>query len=84
MTSEIRQLTLVKKGQYYVFRYGPGDESVLIEQLMEKAQDPRSPLDWFDVAVLTHQMGQRMANEMQRLMKTKLGLSNHKKAADAT
>jgi hypothetical protein len=52
---------------------------------MEKAQDPKSPLDWFDAAVLSHQMGHRMASEMQHLLKAKLGVSDsHKKAADAT
>ncbi len=80
-----RQLTLIKKGQYYLFRYQPGDESVLIQNLIDKAQDPHCDLDWFDAAVLSHQMGHRMASEMQALLKDKLGAAGgYKKAADAT
>ena len=82
---EARQLTLIKKGQYYLFRYLPGDEATLIQTLIDKAEDPRCALDWFDAAVLSHQMGHRMANELQTLLKTKLGAAGgYKKAADAT
>jgi len=85
MIEEQRQLTLLKKGQYYVFRYLPGEESRMITVLMEKAQDPACPLDWFDAAVLSHQMGHRMAGEMQKLLKDKLSANPVvKKAADAT
>ena len=73
MRKEQRQLTLIKKGQYYLFRYQPGDEAVLIQTLIAKAEDPKSPLDWFDAAVLSHQMGHRMATEMQALIKNKFG-----------
>ena len=85
MAQEHRQLTLIKKGQYYLFRYLPGDEAMLIQTLIDKAEDPRCPLDWFDAAVLSHQMGHRMASEMQSLLKHKLGAAGgFKKAADAT
>lgn len=84
MANEPRQLTLVKKGQYYLFRYQPGQEAALIQTLIEKAEDPKSPIDWFDAAVLSHQMGHRMAAEMQDLLKNKLGAGGVKKAADAT
>ena len=85
MAQEPRQLTLIKKGQYYLFRYFPGDEALLIQNLIDKAQDPRCALDWFDAAVLSHQMGHRMAAEMQALLKNKLGAAGgYKKAADAT
>jgi hypothetical protein len=57
----------------------------LIQTLIDKAEDPRCALDWFDAAVLSHQMGHRMAAEMQTLLKNKLGVSGgYKKAADAT
>jgi len=84
MSNETRQLTLIKKGQYYLFRYKSGDEAALIRTLIEKAEDPNCPLDWFDAAVLSHQMGHRMANELQTLLKNKLSTSGgYKKAADA-
>lgn len=84
MQTEMRQLTLVKKGHYYLFHYQPGEEAQLIQTLMNKADDPMCPLDWFDAAVLSHQMGHRMANEMQGLLKAKLGVGGINKAADAT
>jgi hypothetical protein len=85
MANEARQLTLIKKGHYHLFRYKQGDEAALIQTLIEKAEDPKSPLDWFDAAVLSHQMGNRMASEMQTLLKNKLGAAGgYKKAADAT
>ena len=85
MVEEQRQLTLLKKGEYYVFRYLPGEEARMISVLMEKAQDPKSPIDWFDAAVLSHQMGHRMADQMQKLLKDKLSTNTVvKKAADAT
>jgi uncharacterized membrane protein len=85
MSNESRQLTLIKKGHYHLFRYETGDEAALIQALIEKAEDPKSPLDWFDAAVLAHQMGHRMAAEMQNLLKSKLGMAGgYKKAADAT
>ena len=85
MANESRQLTLVKKGHYYLFRYMPGDEAALIQTLIEKAENPRCPLDWFDAAVLSHQMGHRMAAEMQALLKNKMGTAGSStKAADAT
>ena len=84
MPEEPRQLTLIKKGHYYLFRYQPGDETAVIQSLIQKAEDPKSPLDWFDAAVLSHQMGHRMAAEMQQLLKSKLGAAGgYKKAADA-
>lgn len=85
MATEMRQLTLMKKGHYYVFRYQPGEEAQMIDTLMGKAHDPNCPLDWFDAAVLSHQMGHRMASEMQTILKSKFGvMGNMKKAADAT
>jgi len=85
MAEEARQLTLIKKGHYYLFRYIAGQEAALIQNLIDKAEDPRCALDWFDAAVLSHQMGHRMAAEMQNLLKHKLGTAGgYKKAADAT
>lgn len=55
--NEWKQLTLVKADQRWVFRYCPGEEAELMSMLADAARDPASPLDWFDAAVLSHQMG---------------------------
>jgi hypothetical protein len=84
MTNATRQLTLVKKGHCHLFRYQPGDEAVLMQTLIDMAEDPKCDLNWFDAAVLSHQMGHRMAGELQNLLKSKLGVPSNNKAADAT
>ena len=66
-----RQVVLVKRGQRYVFRYMPGDESKLFEDLMEMADDPIFDLDWFDAAVLSHQVGQRISQQLSMALRPK-------------
>ncbi len=64
-----REVVLVKNGQRYVFRYSSGDESKLLASLAEMARDPQCDLGWFDVAVLSHQMGKGMEQELQKRLK---------------
>lgn len=62
-----RQVVLVKRGQRYIFRYTPGDESSVLTSLVAMAKDPACPLDWYDAAVLSHQMGREIGQQLQRL-----------------
>ncbi len=64
------ELVLVKNGQRYVFRCDPGMETDLLNQLAQMVSDPGSGLDWFDAAVLSHQMGTRMSNRIKNLRKS--------------
>jgi hypothetical protein len=64
---EYRELVLVKQGQRYIFRYSAGQEARLLEGLSEMAGDPRNDLDWFDAAVLSHQMGQDMSAHLAQM-----------------
>jgi hypothetical protein len=64
-----RQLVLVKRSQRWVFRYCPGEETNVLQSLAEEAEDPTSNFDWFDAAVLSHQMGDKMARQLKNLMK---------------
>lgn len=77
MSTDTRQLTLLKKGEYYIFRYESGDEGAVLQALIEMAESPKNPLNWFDAAVLSHQMGHKMADEMQTLLKQKIKNSGH-------
>jgi len=65
--AEMHRLVLVKHGQQYVFQYAPGDESRMLAGLVKLVHDPDSDLDWFDAAVLSHQIGLRIGQQMQRL-----------------
>ena len=64
-----RRLELVKSGHRYVFRYCQGDESQFLASLMEMARDPQNPLDMFDAAILSHQLGVRLAKQMEQILK---------------
>lgn len=68
LTPEVRkQLVLVKHGHRYVFRYECGEEPKVLSGLVDLARDPQSELDWFDAAVLSHQLGERMSEQLDRL-----------------
>ena len=63
-----RQVVLVKGAQRWVFRYAPGDEVRLLGDLARLAEDPASGLTWFDAAVLSHQMGQRLSRQLESIL----------------
>jgi hypothetical protein len=54
------QFSLIKGGERYLIRCGPGDEEETIGRLMEWAEDPDLDFDWFDAAVLSRQITQRL------------------------
>ena len=66
---DARELVLVKHGQRFVFRYQPGDEPAMLDQLVEMVRDPACELDWFDAAMLSHQLGQRLGRRLDLLRK---------------
>ncbi|MCC7145552.1 MAG: hypothetical protein IT443_03830 [Phycisphaeraceae bacterium] len=63
------QVVLVKDGQRFVFQCAPGDESALLANLAKMAQDPKAGLNWFDAAVLSHQVGQHMRQQLKQMLK---------------
>ena len=62
-----RQLVLVKQGQRYVFRYNVGEEASFLKGLEAMARSGESDITWFDAAVLSHQMGQRLGQDLKDL-----------------
>ena len=63
----VRQLSLVKGTERFVFRYGTGDEARVIDAFAMLASDRGSRFDWFDAAVLSYQMGRRLEVELDEL-----------------
>lgn len=63
----IRQLSLVKGGERFVFRYAAGHETAVIDAFAQMAADPDSEFDWFDAAVLSYQMGRRLETELDQI-----------------
>jgi hypothetical protein len=52
------ELNLRKEGRTYVFRYAPGCEGQVVEEIIRLAEDPASDLDWVDAARLGFQITQ--------------------------
>ncbi len=69
----VKELMLIKRGQYYLFRYQEEDRALMVECLVAKARDPNCDLDWLDIAILAHQMGRKSAEEILNLVKQELG-----------
>lgn len=65
--SVIRQLSLVKGEERFVFRYQAGQEAEVIDSFASMAADPDSKFDWFDAAVLSYQMGRRLETELDQI-----------------
>jgi len=63
----IRQLSLVKGEERFVFRYQAGQETKVIDAFASLAADNSSPFDWFDAAVLSYQMGRRLETELDQI-----------------
>ncbi|MCP4246880.1 MAG: hypothetical protein GY778_07510 [bacterium] len=63
----IRQLSLVKGSERFVFRYQPGNEADVIDAFSSLACDSSSRFDWFDAAVLSYQMGRRLEMDLDQI-----------------
>ena len=66
-----RTLSLVKGREQFCFRYESGGEAQVLDAVVEMAKRPDVSLDWFDAAVLSHQLGQHLAKELQTLLPKK-------------
>ena len=63
----IRQLSLVKGEDRFIFRYKAGQEADVIDTFASMASDQGSDFDWFDAAVLSYQMGRRLETELDQI-----------------
>ena len=61
----VRTLSLVKGPHRFCFRYEVGDESRVLDALVDMVSRREVPFDWFDAAVLSHQLGQHLAKELK-------------------
>ena len=64
----IRQLSLAKGNERFVFRYEAGRESTVIDAFTALANDQSCRFDWFDAAVLSYQMGRRLEMELDQIV----------------
>ena len=64
-TPSMKTLNLVKGKQQFCFRYELGQESKVLESLIDMVNRRDVTFDWFDAAVLSHQLGQHLAKELK-------------------
>jgi hypothetical protein len=68
---ETKTLSLVKGKHTFCFRYAVGEETTVLEALADAVKRRDMPFDWFDAAVLSHQLGQHLSKELQAFMPKK-------------
>ncbi len=56
-----RTVSLDKAGHSFMFRYAPGQEDKVVEEIMQLAEREDTPLDWLDAATLSFQIAQHAA-----------------------
>ncbi len=64
-------LSLMKGEQHFCFRYEVGDESRVLDALVEMVNQDQTGFDWFDAAVMSHQLGQHLAKELKAYLPKK-------------
>ncbi|MDP9172618.1 MAG: hypothetical protein M3O30_01970 [Planctomycetota bacterium] len=67
----MKTLSLVKGRQHFCFRYEIGQEARVLDALVEMVGRRELSFDWFDAAVLSHQLGQHLAKELKAFLPKK-------------
>jgi len=66
---KMRSLSLAKEGHSYLFRYAPGCENAVVDEIMAFADDPDAPFDWLDAATLSFQVARYTAESCSHAMR---------------
>jgi hypothetical protein len=64
----MKTLSLVKGRHHYCFRYEVGEEAKVLDTLVDMVNRRDLAFDWFDAAVLSHQLGQHLAKELKAFL----------------
>ena len=68
---DVKTLSLVKGREHFCFRYEVGQESNVLDALVDMVHRRELGFDWFDAAVLSHQLGQHLAKELKTYLPKK-------------
>ena len=71
METGMKTISLVKGNQHFCFRYEVGQEAKVLDALIDLVNRRDLPFDWFDAAVLSHQLGQHLAKELKGFLPKK-------------
>jgi hypothetical protein len=66
-----KTISLVKGKEHFCFRYQVGDEAKVLDALIDLVNRRDVSFDWFDAAVLSHQLGQHLAKELKAFLPKK-------------
>lgn len=69
--AQVKTLSLVKGQHHFCFRYEAGEESRVLDALVEMVNKRETEFDWFDAAVMSHQLGQHLAKELKAYLPKK-------------
>ncbi|MBC8108561.1 MAG: hypothetical protein H7Z14_18390 [Anaerolineae bacterium] len=70
-TPTVKTLSLLKGKDHFCFRYEVGQEAKVLDALIEMVNKREMHFDWFDAAVLSHQLGQHLAKELKTFLPKK-------------
>lgn len=68
----VKTLSLVKGKDSFYFRYEEGSESEVLSALVDLVNRRDVSFDWFDAAVLSHQLGQHLSKELKGYLPKKV------------
>lgn len=63
----MKTLELCKGDDRFIIQYAEGDEAAVLDHLIAWVNGPL-PFDWFDAAVMSHQLGQRLSQQLWGLI----------------
>lgn len=61
----MKTITLFKGAEVFRINYAEGDEPVVLDELVRMVNAQEFGFDWFDAAILSHQVGQHLAKEVK-------------------
>lgn len=67
----MKEISLIKGRETFSIRYEVGDELAVLDQLVSMVNQKNMNFDWFDAAVLSHQVGQHLTKELRAYMPKK-------------
>lgn len=67
---EARTVTLAKGAHRWFFSCATGEERELLSSVSELALRPEVPFDWFDAALVGHQIARRLQSGLSRVDKS--------------
>jgi len=70
--ADMKSLSLMKGKHYYCFRYEVGQEVKVLDALIDMVHQSGHQFDWFDAAILSHQLGRHLAKELKAYLPKKV------------